>query len=278
MALQLKSVPASSGSRWVGDALRLFFRKPLVFTGLFAMFVFGSTLVSQLLPFVGGLLFMMTPPLLSLGFMIAGQSALLSGPVNPRQFLEPLLTDPKRRRALLLLCAGYGISFLALSLVALQVADESLGKFAELQKRGNVSMQEVQTLLNAPDTSLALLILSTLGAALAVPYWHAPALVHWGGQTAAQALFSSTLAVWRNRGAFFVYLMTLVGVAIALSLLVTVLLSALGSMQFAVPVVLLMWAVFGALFYLSVLFTFNDSFGGKAVPPMDDDYTRPDPG
>jgi hypothetical protein len=42
----------------------------------------------------------------------------------------------------------------------------------------------------------------------------------------------------------------------------------------AVPVALTMTSVF----YLSVLFSFNDSFGGKAVPPMDDDYTRPDPG
>jgi hypothetical protein len=43
-----------------------------------------------------------------------------------------------------------------------------------------------------------------------VPFWHAPGLVHWGSQGVGQALFSSTLAVWRCRGAFVVYLTGLV--------------------------------------------------------------------
>ena len=40
---------------------------------------------------------------------------------------------------------------------------------------------------------------------LAVPFWHAPALVYWDHHGCAKALFSSTLACWRNRGAFTVY-------------------------------------------------------------------------
>ena len=60
--------------------------------------------------------------------------------------------------------------------------------------------------------------------ALSVPFWHAPALVHWSGMGIAQALFSSTLAVWRCTGAFVVYslcwaaLILIFGVAAALVL------------------------------------------------------------
>ena len=44
-----------------------------------------------------------------------------------------------------------------------------------------------------------------LAGALSIPFWHAPALVHWQGQSVGQALFSSTLALWRCKGAFFAY-------------------------------------------------------------------------
>jgi hypothetical protein len=55
---------------------------------------------------------------------------------------------------------------------------------------------------------------------LSVPYWHAPALVHWGGQGVAQALFSSTLAL-AQQGAFAFNMLlwgALMGVASAVSL------------------------------------------------------------
>jgi hypothetical protein len=45
-------------------------------------------------PLLGGLVQMMSLPLLSLGFMVAAQVALLDGKVHPRQFIEPLQTDP----------------------------------------------------------------------------------------------------------------------------------------------------------------------------------------
>jgi hypothetical protein len=33
-----------------------------------------------------------------------------------------------------------------------------------------------------------------------------------------------------------------------------------------------------SVFYVSLLFTFNDSFGGTPVQVEDDSFTRPDPG
>ena len=42
MALSLKSVETARGARWIGDAWRLFMRRPLAFTALFAVFLFGD--------------------------------------------------------------------------------------------------------------------------------------------------------------------------------------------------------------------------------------------
>ena len=44
-----------------------------------------------------------------------------------------------------------------------------------------------------------------------MPFWHAPALVYWGGQTVGKSLFFSTVACWRNKGAFAVYALDWLG-------------------------------------------------------------------
>ena len=92
MPLLLKPVPAARGARWMRDAFALYARRPLAFTMLFVTFLFAA-LVTSLLPYVGGVLQMMSLPLVSLGFMVASQSALLGGPVGASQFIEPLRGD-----------------------------------------------------------------------------------------------------------------------------------------------------------------------------------------
>jgi hypothetical protein len=93
MAMILKAVGPARGAHWVRDGLRLYLQRPLAFTSLFTIFLFVA-LFSALMPVVGSLLQIMLVPLLSLGFMIASQSALLQGPVGPSQFVEPLRGPP----------------------------------------------------------------------------------------------------------------------------------------------------------------------------------------
>jgi hypothetical protein len=277
MALQLKSVPAASGSRWIGDAWRLFMRRPLAFMSMAAVVGLLSAAVQIFPPL--SLFAVLIPPLLSLGFMVAGQSALLDGPVHPRQFIEPLRSDARRRRALIVLSLSYGAAVLLIALVLYLVSGSVVDStVATAPAAAGAASAPVEIDLQRPEVLRVLLTGLLLVAMLSIPYWHAPALVHWGGQGVAQALFSSTLAVWRCRGAFLVY--AVAGGALAIGALMVVSLAAglIGAPSLvavlAVPVALSVTSVF----YLSVLFSFNDSFGGKAVPPMDDDYTRPDPG
>ena len=56
-----------------------------------------------------------------------------------------------------------------------------------------------------PRLQLGLLLRIGLAGLLSVPFWHAPALVYWGAQGWAKSLFFSTVAIWRNKGAFAVY-------------------------------------------------------------------------
>lgn len=274
MTLLLKTVPAARGPRWIADALRLFARRPLAFTMMFAAFMFCA-LLSSLVPFVGGVLQMMALPLLSLGFMVASQSALLDGPVHPMQFIEPLRADPVRRKALLQLCLYYGLGAVAILLLCDTLSDNAMGRLLALSAKGESAQAEIDAVLSEPGLGAVALLLVTLGTLLSVPFWHAPALVHWGGQSVGQALFSSTLAVWRSKGAFFTYALAWAGLVFAFAIVSSLLFGALGLRQLASLAAVPAGLMFSTVFYVSLLFTFNDSFGAASpesdiLPPAND--------
>ena len=275
MALILKTVEPARGARWMGDAWRLYARRPLAFTALFAVFLFAALVVS-LVPFLGGLAQMMSLPLLSLGFMVASQSALLDGPVHPRQYIEPLRTDARRRRALLLLCVGYGVAALLILWLADAVSNGAWGRLQALMAKGDAAPAQVDALLSEPGVTTGALLALTLGSLLSVPYWHAPALVHWGGHSVGQALFSSTLAVWRSKGAFFVYAMAWIGSFVVFAIAAALVMGLLGLPQLAAVLGVPAGLVFSAVFYVSLLFTFNDNFGGTPMAGDDEVATKPD--
>ena len=111
-----------------------------------------------------------------------------------------------------------------------------------------------------------------LAGLLSVPFWHAPALVLWDGQGFAQALFSSTIACWRNRGAFLVYSVAWTALVISVGTGGSLVFMLLGQAQLfalaAVPMSLLLTTVF----YASLYFTFADCFAtdepaAPAIPP-----------
>jgi hypothetical protein len=68
-----------------------------------------------------------------------------------------------------------------------------------------------------------------MAALLSVPFWHAPALVLWGGQGVWQALFSSTLSLWRAKGAYLVYGLAWTGASVLLSLAIGLIAGTLGA-------------------------------------------------
>ncbi|WP_346728217.1 BPSS1780 family membrane protein [Rubrivivax gelatinosus] len=261
MPLQLKKVEPARGARWLGDAFALFARRPLAFTAMFAVFLFAALAVS-LLPLVGGVLQMMSLPLLSLGFMVASQSALFGGPVTPAQFIEPLRADPARRRSLLLLCLIYGLAAIAILVICDWVSGGAMQRLQELMAQGTVDQAELDALMAEPGVTAAAMLALVLGSLLSVPFWHAPALVHWGRQSVAQSLFSSTLAVWRCKGAFFVYGLAWFVVATVFGIAAALVFSVLGAHSAASMLALPAGLLFSTVFYVSLLFTFNDSFGG----------------
>lgn len=267
MTMQLKTVALGQGPRWVGDGFRAFGRRPLALGLLFLVFLAASTLVAVVLPFVGALLQLMCLPLLSLGYMVATQSALVNGPVHPGQFIEPLRGDATRRRSLLWLCVSYGVLALAILLLCGWVSNDALTRLQALVQSNQPNKAQIEALLDEPGVTTAAWLLAVLGTALSVPYWFAPALVHWSGHSAGQALFSSTLALWRNKGAFTTFVATWVALIAVASVGLSLALALLGATRQASMVLMPLALLFSTVFYVSQLFAFNDNFGAAGPAP-----------
>nr|WP_316640219.1 BPSS1780 family membrane protein [uncultured Roseateles sp.] len=259
MALRLQQVPASHGVRWLRHGFKVFKRFPLGFVGLFGMFMFAG-LVAMQLPVLGTALLLMALPILSLGFMLATHGALQGHRPTVAVFIAPFRLTPARRKTQLMLCASYALGTVLIMVISDWVDGGAFDRFETLLSGGKVDEAKVAEALADPLLAIGSLTRLSLAALLSVPYWHASALVHWGGQRSLQALFSSTLAVWRNRGAFFLNAMAWLGVMIAFGLITSLLAALLGLNNFVAVIALPAGLLFSTVFYASLYFTFIDSF------------------
>ena len=102
---------------------------------------------------------------------------------------------------------------------------------------------------------------------LGVPLWHAPALIVWGGQSVGQAMFSSTLALWRARGAFVLYGLGWMGVALAAMGLSSILGALLGNGTVAGLVIMPIGLAVTCAYYASLFFSFQGCFLAETPSP-----------
>ena len=204
MALSIRLAPPMEGVQWVRDGFRLFLRRPLPFAAMFLGFLIAA-LLATLVPVVGSVVMLMALPLLSLGFMLGSRAARDDLPVHPGLFITPLREPPSRRKAMLTLCAAYAVCTVFIMLLSEWVDGGSFDRLQKLMAQGDEGKAELEAVLADPRLVWGLFTRFGLAACLSVPFWHAPALVYWQGQGVGQALFSSTLAVWRCKGAFIMY-------------------------------------------------------------------------
>ncbi|WP_156391780.1 BPSS1780 family membrane protein [Pelomonas sp. Root662] len=258
MQLHLQQVPARNGRLWIRHGFKVFQRQPLALAGLFGLFLFAGFAV-MLIPGVGLVLTMASLPLLSLGFMLATHLVLQKKVPTVSVFVAPLKLTPERRRSQLLLCFAYAGAMLTVGLLADWVDG---GSTRDLQKliADNADNEAIANAATDPRLFWGLATRLGLMGLLSVPYWHAPALVHWGGQGVAQALFSSTLALWRNKGAFLVNMLLWGGLLMAVASCVSLVFGLLGLAQFAPMVLMAIGLMLSTVFYASLYFSFVDCF------------------
>lgn len=258
--IRLRPVAAGRGAVWVRQGFAVFFARPLAFTGLLALLLF-CMLLTRLLPMVGPFLFDASLPLMSLGFMLAAQDTLQGRSPSPGVFVRPLRVDRQRRVELLKLGALYAIGVFAAMLAAHWIDGGKMAALRVEMMDDEFAMEALQARLNDPQLMSGMIWRVALTALVSLLFWHTGALVHWGGQTAAKALFFNAVALWRTKGAFAVYALVGVGLAFGFTLIGTLLLALSGQpQQLAGPLFMPGMLMFAAVFYASLFFTFADSF------------------
>jgi hypothetical protein len=270
MGLKLQTVAMRQGWTWVRDGARLFLRRPIAFSAMLLLFLLVSG-VWMALPVVG-VLALAALPLLSLGFMVASRSVLRGGPAHPGQFVEPLVGAPARRRSLLVLCGLYGLGALGIVMITGWIYGDSMEQLRQAIAEHGPSSEQAALATADPRISNGLMGFALLATLLSVPFWHAPALVLWGGQGVWQSLFSSTLGVWRAKGAYLLYGLAWAAASAVLSLTVGLLAGALGARSSIVLIVPALALTLSTAFYVSLWFSFVDCFGS---PDEDQGGERP---
>ena len=256
--IRLRSLPSAAGLLWIRRGFRTFWRRPAGFFGLY-LFVMMCLIVSMMLPPVIALAAMTLLPLLSLGFLVATEDVQNDLPLRPTVFWTPLTMGAPAWRALLAIGAVYLLASVLLMFFADSVDGGEARRWMEtlMTPRTDGKMPEVPPL---SGLGAAVLMFKTFGIGLvSIPLWHAPALVHWGRQGAAQAMFSSVVAIWRTRGAFFVFGLGWLVVILAFALLTSIGGAIFGAVAMSLAAMTCLVGL-TATFYVSAWFCFVDTF------------------
>ena len=211
-------VPAREGAVWVRRAFQVFFRQPLGFASLFATCAFVFFILLRV-PYVGEGVLLIAAPLGPLLFMIASRRSAAGESPLPAAFLELAAADRARKIGLLKLGLAYLVAALLAIILIAAVEGDTLAAFMESAADPQVAPDKAATQLADPRLQAGFLLRIALGALLSIPFWHAPALVFWGAQGWAKSLFFSTVAIWRNKGAFAIYGLVWLGLGLVFAML-----------------------------------------------------------
>jgi hypothetical protein len=262
--MKLNQVGAGHGVWWVRRAFGLFFKRPWAFVGLFIACFIGA-LFLNVMPLIGPVLVLAALPLGSLAFMIASRAVLDDLPILPGVPNDTLRGPRARRLALLQLGLAYAVATILIMLLANASDGGALERLFETLGT-SATPESMAAAMADPRLGVGMVVRFGLAGLLSVPFWHAPALVHWGGYTATKSLFFSTVACWRNRGAFLVYGAVWVAVILLLGVVANLVAAVLGQAQPVVFFMAMASLIVSAAFYVSLYFTFDDCFVQEPPP------------
>ena len=208
--MKLNSVAPKEGYTWIRQGIWLFKQNPLGFLMLVFMYVFVAQL-AVLVPVIGIFAVLLLTPTLSVGFMTACRQAIQKERIRPSVYLAALQSTPIVRKRILQLGLVYAAFILALSFILSLLVDFEL--LIPLMTNDKPII---------PEAIRQIYLILFFGGLLYIPVamlmWFSPVLVAWADMSVAQALFSSAIACWANRGAFFLYIAIWGAILIAIPL------------------------------------------------------------
>lgn len=253
------------GIHWVRRAFQVFFRQPLGYASLFAVCALVFFVLLRV-PLVGEPILLVIAPVGTLLFMIAARLGVAGERPVPGAFLELASADRARVVRMLKLGLAYLVAALAAVGLIAWVEGDAMTVFIDAAANSNAAPDAATAQLSDPRLQAGFLLRLGLGTLLSIPFWHAPGLVYWGGQSWAKALFFSTVAIWRNKAAFALYGLAWALLGVCFMMLLGVVAALVGPVAtyIATPLVLF----FTTVLYISLWFTFSGCFADDDARPL----------
>lgn len=256
--MKLNVVPAKTGSLWVRQGIRAFWKQPLAMSGLFFMFMATMSVVS-VVPVLGGFLALMLLPAVTLGLMAATREIDLGKFPMPLILLVGLRSGPEGKRHMLILGVIYAVAFMGVMGVSALVDG---GDFAKLYLvGGSLDM----AILMKPEFQNAMWLSLLLYLPLSLVFWHAPALTHWHAVPVVKSLFFSTVACLSNWRAFLVFGLMWSFIFLGTTLAITLLSGLMGDNDLAAMALLPAMLMLAAMFFCSTYYSFKDCFTSETL-------------
>ena len=208
--MKLNSVAPKEGYTWIRQGIWLFKQNPLGFLMLVFMYVFVAQL-AVLVPVIGIFAVLLLTPTLSVGFMTDCRQAIQKERIRPSVYLAALQSTPIVRKRILQLGLVYAALILALSFILSLLVDFEL-LIPLMTNDKPITAEAIRQIY------LILFFGGLLYVPVAMLMWFSPVLVAWADMPVPQALFSSAIACWANRGAFFLYIAIWGAILIAIPL------------------------------------------------------------
>ena len=217
--MKLNSVAPKEGYTWIRQGIWLFKQNPLGFLMLVFLYIFAAQL-AVIVPVIGVFAVLLLTPTLSAGFMTACRQAIQKERISPMVYLIALRSSALVRKRILQLGLVYAVLILLMSFALSLLVDFEL----------LIPLMTSDKAIT-PEGLRQIYLVLFFGAILYIPIamlmWFSPVLIAWTGMSVAQALFSSWLACWANKAAFFLYLSIWSVILIAIPLTVGMIFDAL---------------------------------------------------
>lgn len=196
--MKLNSIAPKEGYTWIRQGIWLFKQNPLGFLMLVFMYIFAAQL-AVIVPVIGVFAVLLLTPTLSAGFMTACRQAIQKERISPMVYLIALRSSAIVRKRILQLGLVYAALILLMSFALSLLVDFEL--LIPLMTSDKAITPEALR-----QIYLVLFFGGLLYVPIAMLMWFSPVLIAWADMSVAQALFSSCLACWTNKAAFFLYL------------------------------------------------------------------------
>ena len=256
--MKLNVVEARTGSKWVRQGIRVFWKQPIAMSGLFFLFMAIMSL-SALLPIVGSFIALTLLPAATLGLMAASREVDLGKFPMPTILAIAFRASKERKRDMAILGLLYALGFVGVMGISALMDG---GGFAKLYLVGG--KLDAETIMD-PNYQNAMWLSLLLYMPLSMVFWHAPALVHWHGVPALKSLFFSTVACLRNWRAFLVFGLMWTVVFMSTALILSLVSGLMGDGELVSMTLLPAMLMLAAMFFCSVYFSFRDCFVSDTI-------------